>query len=770
MSVYRKTIYDIFRTNSNERKDALNNIVKGTKSILKNQKRYKSYIKNYFLTTKLSTFKSPEITEYPLLKKGSSYLIPITTEKFKENIHRKLPERDNLFLDLELIQKNKIDFLEDFNKKLNRIVRYNEEVKNSKSISNRTLTENKERYNSLFLDFFHKWKSYHNKLDLKNILNQNKKNETKNSRVTLFSNFTIKERYSGLHYDEKEIFNTNYDNFILNKINYAKLNKIKNFTSEIKSSFHDANDKKIKLKLESIKLTFTPKIKEQSIYKEFCAYLPLSYVFFFYYNDFSFFQKILMSLLKFEKNYKKINFKDDGLIEILNSSNIDLIEEHKETEEDVLSNFKKGKETEKIKMINNPFRKTYFKNYNNANNYFRRPSLYDDIRKTKVIHSNKKLNNDTQDKKDENNKNMNVSYNEYFFIWETSAITYEVKLEMPKIIFSYQNFNYNISTFCEKNLFLYLYKNNFINWDFFALNYLLSFKKFRKIILHFFSLKKSAAFLSNNNYLTNMKTIKTPDITNKIKFDTEEENKVNTEYKDDNEYNDEINISNKKELNQISENNESYMFFYTDQNYNNYIINLFSYTIKIEYLRLNPKINWEFHLNFKQMRYLNEVSKYEDLLTFLPKIIITNYELGELDINFEIFYNNFDAKILQNEDGHNSNKKKQLKIEIIKPHIESDKIGGKKEKKMEKELNFNILQNINELKMEKWSRKILAIMKNDLLYKSHRGSDFHLNKFHFVKSNPNPNKDDILSNIINNKSNKKKLTFYEKIQKMDIDN
>ena len=134
MSIYRKTIYDIFRTNSNERKDALNNIVKGTKSILKNQKRYKSYIKNYFLTTKLSTFKSPEITEYPLLKKGSSYLIPITTEKFKENINRKLPERDNLFLDLELIQKNKIDFLEDFNKKLNRIVRYNEEVKNSKSI------------------------------------------------------------------------------------------------------------------------------------------------------------------------------------------------------------------------------------------------------------------------------------------------------------------------------------------------------------------------------------------------------------------------------------------------------------------------------------------------------------------------------------------------------------------------------------------------------------------------------------------------------------
>jgi len=185
----------------------------------------------------------------------------------------------------------------------------------------------------------------------------------------------------------------------------------------------------------------------------------------------------------------------------------------------------------------------------------------------------------------------------------------------------------------------------------------------------------------NNNYLTNLKTVKRPSIKNKINYNTEEVNKSDNEFDDE----DDIIISNKKELNQMSENNESYMFFYTDQNYYNYIINLFSYRIKIEHLKLNPKMNWEFHLNFKQMRYLNEVSKYEDLLTFLPKIIITNYEIGELDINFDIFYNNFNAKILQNESGQNKNKKKQLKIDVFKPHIESEKIGGKEEKKMEKE-------------------------------------------------------------------------------------
>ena len=372
------------------------------------------------------------------------------------------------------------------------------------------------------------------------------------------------------------------------------------------------------------------------------------------------------------------------------------------------------------------------------------------------------MSNDTKDIKNENNKIKNVVYNEYFFIWETSAVTYEVKLQMPKIIFSYENFTYNVSAFCEKNLFLFLFKNNFINWDFYALNYLFSFKNFRKIILNFFSLNKTSTIF-NNNYLTNLKTVKRPSIKNKINYNTEEANKSDNEFDDE----DDIIISNKKELNQMSENNESYMFFYTDQNYYNYIINLFSYRIKIEHLKLNPKMNWEFHLNFKQMRYLNEVSKYEDLLTFLPKIIITNYEIGELDINFDIFYNNFNAKILQNESGQNKNKKKQLKIDVFKPHIESEKIGGKEEKKMEKELNFNILQNINELKMENWSRKILSIMKSDLLYKSHRSSEFHLNKFNFLKKSPK--KEDIISNIINNKTKKKKLTFIGRIQNINID-
>ena len=170
------------------------------------------------------------------------------------------------------------------------------------------------------------------------------------------------------------------------------------------------------------------------------------------------------------------------------------------------------------------------------------------------------------------------------------------------------------------------------------------------------------------------------------------------------------------------------MFFYTDRNYDNYIMNLYSYKIKIEHEKINPALKWEFILNFKQMKFLNEVSKYENLITFLPKIIRTNYEIGDLDINFDVFYNNFNAKILQNEEGHNPPKKKHLKIEIFKPFIASEKIGGINGKKFEKELNDNLLQNLNRIKMANWSRKILALMKKDLLFKSYRASDVYTNK------------------------------------------
>ena len=159
MKKCRITLYDTFRTTSNNEKDALNDIIKGTKSVLVNEKGYESYIRKYLSSTKISTFKSPEITEYPVLKTDSSFLIPINTVKFKQTGKNKIFKMPNLLLGTELFQKNQNDLLEDFNRRLTRLVKYNEERKNNRSYFYKTITETKERYNSLFLDFFNKWKS-----------------------------------------------------------------------------------------------------------------------------------------------------------------------------------------------------------------------------------------------------------------------------------------------------------------------------------------------------------------------------------------------------------------------------------------------------------------------------------------------------------------------------------------------------------------------------------------------------------------------------------
>ena len=111
MKKFRYTLYDTLGKNITYNKNApLNDIMKTTKSLLASRRDYESYIRNYFFSTKLSTFKSPEITEYPVLKADSSILIPISTPKFKEKEKIKIFKKRNLILSSELFQKNLTTF------------------------------------------------------------------------------------------------------------------------------------------------------------------------------------------------------------------------------------------------------------------------------------------------------------------------------------------------------------------------------------------------------------------------------------------------------------------------------------------------------------------------------------------------------------------------------------------------------------------------------------------------------------------------------------
>ena len=58
MKKFRYTLYDTLGKNITYNKNApLNDIMKTTKSLLASRRDYESYIRNYFFSTKLSTFK-----------------------------------------------------------------------------------------------------------------------------------------------------------------------------------------------------------------------------------------------------------------------------------------------------------------------------------------------------------------------------------------------------------------------------------------------------------------------------------------------------------------------------------------------------------------------------------------------------------------------------------------------------------------------------------------------------------------------------------------
>ena len=755
MKINKSNIYDTFRCPSQGKKETLNDILKGTKIVLSNEKGFKNYMTNYSMFTTKKSFKFPDKNDYPLFKVNSSFLLPIKKVKntsqedmlFKKRLKlkRKITLSKEFFLNNNTNYTN--TYREKFNKRYYQLLSLKNEEKQLKKMQKNHNDAKAKRYNTLFLDFFDKWYKKNNapisnfseRKNKKYLLNENRKEkkEENNANDDNFFNFNVKERYSGLYYNENEIFNTNYDKFILERINYIKKNKIKNYQLKIESSFYDLNQKLIKLKLESIKIKFYPQNKnENNIKDKFNIYLPLSFVFLFYINDINFIERILMNILYFEKDFNMINFNDDNLYELLNNpiKKAQIIEE-----EDNNDNENIFSKTKRVK-------KNFTQNFNNIKDMIFKKETYDkksliknstktfpqiikvrnnNEQKIKLIHScctykqryEDIYPEDKFDKEIDNivkysNSSINNYFNQYYFIWETPDISYKIKIEMPKIFFSYEDFDYNIVSYCDKNLFLYLYKNNFINWDFYILNYIFSIKSFRKILLAFLSFSKEYSLISNSIInKKQIKNLKSSSILNNLEYllnnrkDKEEINNKN------------IFLTDKKIYNQMNENNESYSFLYTDANFKNYIINFHSYHIKIEYRLLNPRLKWEFCLNFKQMRQLNEISKYVSLNSFLPKIVKTNFEFGSLDIDFSILDENFNVRILQKDKDVNPNTEtinvpnNEMEIEINKPCIEIEKIFDDIKTLTKQELDYSFLQNINELKIDTWSKKLLDVLE-----------------------------------------------------------
>ena len=510
------------------------------------------------------------------------------------------------------------------------------ENKKEKKVNNQNQKYNLESYlETQFIDFFYKWK--------KNDISCNSYNtkSIKNNRY-----------YSDLIYDENLIFYYDFSKYLDDKINDYKNNCIENLKDKMESNFKDINQKDIKITLNGMKVIFTPLNKNN---KDITLNLPLIYSLLFYYKGFDFFLRILLSIIHFDSNnFQDLSINYDEIntfikTKIFNNKNVG----NKNSNENNNSEIKiKRRHRRSLSVMKKDDKEVLFI----KSRLIRKLTRYVPMLKKNNHRSKVKINSPVKEhtffKKEKgkipfhSNKNEKVFYNSYAFIWETPKVTYKVILEMPKITFKYQDIPKNIIIFCHRNMMLFLLKNNFINWDFYLMNYIFSIKPFRKLILKYLSFN-----IINRNLSSKIE--ESFDIDSLI-YEKNTSQRLNNLYLLDNDNIIFDSFYNKFQL--FNEKSEAMHFFYTNDSNVNSLITLHSYQIIVDCEKINQNFLYEFFLNFKQMMFLDEIKRYEPLETFLLKIIKTDTEKGTLSLDLSVF-EDFQPKILN-----------YLKKEVIIPY------------------------------------------------------------------------------------------------------
>ena len=761
-----KSALNTFRTNSKLNKKDSNHILKMTKSIILNKSiKYNSlqdYINNNLNNSVLQKSDSINpISEHPILFQKSFIISPNKFDyinmikynnKYNEDTTNNSALNNNSFILMNKAltkreTKSKTFYFIKNEKKINKdnnnnsdfnikkkiflkfkkqIYDYQKEKEKEKEFQsiklfNKTYNNLKNNFDSLFIEFFYKW--------------------YKNSNINQGIKSIINNKYSNLIYNENEIFYYDFSYYIHNKINEYKLNNIQNLQDRLQSNFYDINNKEIKLTLLGMKLTFIPQNKKN---KNINLYLPFTYSILFYYKGINYFRELLLAMIHFNNHdyddisidYDEINcfIKRKIILDNIYKENINNNNEY--TPSDFIKRTRRKKRSNSlVKRKSNEF---FFIKQNYKKMRIEKEYIPIFSRENKHKQTNVKFNEGLKDYKMNNKKNVsihsssdkndNTFYNSYCFIWETPKISYKLVLEMPKLIFKYQDISKTISIFCNKNIMLFLLKKNFINWDFYLMNYLFSIKSFRKIIINNYACKSYKSSLDINKNSTQ----KENDSLNKKEKQKNKSIEIkirkNSEFLEDNLIN--------NSFQQFNEKNEIYYFFYTNITNINSLILFHSYKILINYDNLNPNFSWEYFLNFKQMKFLNEIKKYEILENFLKKAIKTNFEKGSLFLDLTVFddfnpnimnYEKKDVIMPYNIENKKINvwksfrkPKKDMILKIQNPsikiekYIHTNKTNNDKNNNNDnliKELNDDFLTKIDKQKMKFWPKNLIEFIE-----------------------------------------------------------
>ena len=277
------------------------------------------------------------------------------------------------------------------------------------------------------------------------------------------------KKYNDLVYDEKEIFDKKYDDFINETIENLKNDKNNDNNSLLEKEYlFWKNKKKMNLSLKSLNIIFEDITEPTEKPKKKEIILPFNLIPLFYLKGEELFKKILSVFIKFDENYDKFELDYDAIYSFI--KNID-----DEKEDNIINDIEELQQ----ELINNADKLVQQKEDNEI--YLTEPQIQKPISEDEetIEYQKKTFNIYPLVKKSSNYLN----YQSFQFIWSTfNNKIYKVLIYLPLITFTIPSNSIRVNQFIDHQLFLFLLERKFQNWDFYIVNYLSSYKKFRLLL------------------------------------------------------------------------------------------------------------------------------------------------------------------------------------------------------------------------------------------------------------------------------------------------
>ena len=629
------------------------------------------------------SFKLPNETHYPIIRKSQSKYISLKTKLNTFSFHDKKDNNTESIKSSKKIRIKKI-FSEEKKNQIN-------DIKKKKNI-NFFICENNYggKYNKLFErgfnknnkhsrnkkfpppDFYKNFRSFGNIYPVEEI----KSPEERIKDFFMFLNtIFIKDNYNNLKYDENEIFGhkEDYLKYIKDEFNYfyqkEKEVEKKAFLFQV---FKTKDYGNVELYLKSARIEIVDDSYKNNNVKLSIS-IPFNLMCLIYLINIEQLNKIIFYLINKlsiteENNVLSEEESKNLFLEILSktkyeNNNILLELESIEIKKNYERYYSKINFLEKIQFVSESIRFSYF--------------LSDFYKNPEIIKIKDNTNYSVYCSINSNNKKRiifknNINYYKIIMISQNYN-KYRIQLVLPEVSMIFNDYEKQLNHCISKELFIFLYQNNFMDWDFYILHYLFYQKNFRFFIGRVLSLKNNFNLFLTKNIINLNK--------NKIEFSKDIKKDINISSSINNSFKKYYLSSFYSSKFKINENDVEFMFSCLNQKDINFCI-LKSYTIYAFINNINKPNIYEFNFNFKQMRILYFSSLFKNFEIFLKRLIYIKSDIIYLDYsNFENFYSMTNNEIYEYFYRLNKNNKEEeindenssintLKLKVREPHIE----------------------------------------------------------------------------------------------------